>query len=746
MNRTIIGKSIVLWTCLIGGQPLLASVPGESAVTQGPQLFFEPNRGQAPTGVHYQGNAKGYRISAMADRIVLSVGGSDSELGTTTLDIGFQDSASAPLLTAGGALPGRSNYFVGATSTSWLTNIPHTSTLTYQALYPDIDLVLYGSHNQLEYDFVVAPNTNPMTIAMRFGGVERMEVNDSGDLVLATSSRPLVLRRPVAYQGKDGQRSAVDVAYHLREDGTVGFALGAYDPSQPLVIDPMVVRWSTYLGGSSAGGSGFPDETINNMALGDDGSIYLIGYTHAADFPQAGSMQAFGGAGDVFVTHLSADGQTLLYSTFLGGVGLDIGFDIEVDAAGNAYLTGETASPGFPTTSGAFDEGCGNDLFCDGDRDGFVVKLNPSGSALTYSTFLGGGGFDKGAGIAVDGDGNAFIVGYAESPDYPTTAGSFLPSDPDAAGASGDAFVTKLSADGATLLYSTYLGGAGEDSQAIDIAVDAGGNAHAVGVTMSIPDNTFPTTPGAFMESAPGTLDRDTFLAKLNAAGSALVFSTFLGGSDNEHANGVQLNRNGAAVVVGETESLDFPAVDALQPANAGGWDSFITQFNATGSALTFSTYLGGQSNEHANDLDITGSGRICVAGYTGSSNFPLFEAAQGNLGGGSGFDAFAAGLSGAGDRLEFSTYFGGSGKEFGNAIACRNDFSVVVAGNTDSAADFPAINAYDSQYGGGDSDAFVAHFTFAALPVPIGSMPALAAIALLLSLLGLYRIRPATR
>jgi hypothetical protein len=478
----------------------------------------------------------------------------------------------------------------------------------------------------------------------------------------------------------------------------VGFAVATYDTSLPLVIDP-VLCYSTYLGGNSA------DEG-RSIAVDSSGSAYVTGYTFSTDFPTTtGTFQTttFGGSTDAFVTKLNPTGSALVYSTYLGGGYYDFGHGIAVDASGNAYVTGDTSSTDFPTTAGAFQTTLG------GIRNGFVTKLNPSGSAQVYSTYLGGSYSDAGLGIAADRSGNACVTGLTFSTDFPTTAGAFQPTF--GGGGSIDAFVTKLNPTGSAQVYSTYLGGSGGD-EGLGIAVDASNNAYVTGFTQS---TNFPTTSGAFQPTFGGY--NDAFVTKLNATGSApLVYSTYLGGSDFERGFGIAVDTLGNAYVTG-VAGTNFPTTSGAFQTTFGGIivDAFATKINPTGSApLVYSTYLGGSQFDQANGIAVDASDNAYVTGVTTSTDFPTTSGAfQTTFGGYS--DAFVTKLNPTGSApLVYSTYLGGDADDSGNGIAVDPSGSAYITGTT-SSIDFPTTTgAFQAvlMAGVGCCDAFVTKFT----------------------------------
>lgn len=597
----------------------------------------------------------------------------------------------APTVEGLDELMSRSNYFGGPDATQWRTNIPNYARVRYAQVYPGIDMVYHGSGRQLEYDFVVAPGADPSVVRLALTGIQGFDISAMGDLVLHTTQGDIVQSKPIAYQERNGTRQEVSASYITNGASGIAFQLGDYDRSRPLIIDPVLV-YSTYLGGS-----GFDQGYA--IAVDALGSVYVTGKTAAADFPTtSGAFQTtFGGGDALFIAKLNPAGTALVYSTFINGAS---GNGIAVDPAGNAYVTGEASTLNFPTTPGAFHtEPWGFDTFVTklnasgsalvysarfggnfddfgrsialdaagnayitgwtvcraptctfptvnafqpnyggGNNDAFVTKINSSGSALVYSTYLGGGQIinateDWGEGIAVDSAGSAYVTGYTYSPDFPVTPGAF-----DTSRAGLDAFVTKFTPNGNLLVYSTFLGAAGRE-QGQSIAVDATGNAYVTGLTESS-DNPytagydgFPVTPGAFQTTG----SFDAFVTKFNPQGSALVYSTYLGGAaDVDRGWAIAVDSAGSAYVAGDTKSTNFPTANPIRGAYGGGLgDAFVTKLNAAGSALVYSTFLGGSLEDEGRGIALNGSGAAFVTGATSSDNFPTANAVQGSNGGG---------------------------------------------------------------------------------------------------------------
>jgi Bacterial Ig-like domain (group 3)/Beta-propeller repeat len=440
------------------------------------------------------------------------------------------------------------------------------------------------------------------------------------------------------------------------------------------------------------------------IAVDAAGNAYVTGLTASSNFPTAHALQAtFGGYADAFVAKLNAAGSALLYSTYLGGSDYDVGHGIAADSAGNAYVTGDTSSTNFPTVNALQPVAGGN-------GDAFVAKLSPDGSALVYSTYLGGAGGDGGYGIAVDSAGNAYVTGGTSSTNFPT-ANALQPVP----GGNGDAFAAKLDATGAGLVYSTYLGGSGGDAGS-GIAVDSAGNAYVTGGTSS---TNFPTANA--LQPMPGG-NGDTFVAKLDAAGTALVYSTYLGGTGEEAGFGIAVDSAGNTYVTGRTASPDFPMANPFQPTVGGSYDAFVTKLNATGTALVYSTYLGGRGPDAGYGIGADGAGHAYVTGETLSADFPLANAFQPNFGG--NYDAFVTKLDATGSALAYSSYLGGvcSPLTAGGGIAVDSTGDAHVTGYT-AADNFPTVNAIQPTFGG-YFDAFAAKIIDSAASTTLTSSP----------------------
>ena len=677
-------------------------------------LSFEANQGQTDPRVKFFARGNGYTMFLTSTEAVLALrpptprptdDASQAVLRMTLVGA----NPSAPVAGVD-ELPGKMNYLAGHDQRQWRTHIPTYARVTYRAIYPGVDLVYYGNGHHLEYDFIVAPGADPRTIALRFEGARDVAIEEGGDLVLRVADSEIRQPKPVIYQEVDGARQRVDGHYVMIGKDQVGFDVARYDATRPLVIDPMLI-YSTYLGG---GGVDFGQGMA--VAMDNDGNAYVTGFTNSPNFPTTpGAFQTINRI-DAFVTKLNRTGSALVYSTFLGGIGTDFGAGIAVDRDGHAFVTGGTDSPDFPTTAGAFDTSF------NGGSDAFVTKLNRDGSDVVYSTYLGGTGLDNdemGSGdIAIDPSGRAFVTGTTGSLDFPTTRDAFQRENQGLR----DVFVTKLNRRGSALIYSTYLGGAADD-RGRGIALPGGndhdsrGLAYVTGVTDSV---NFPTTPRAF-QPLPGGLS-DAFVTKLNRRGSDLEYSTYLGGENRDHGFDITVDPIGQAFVTGGTASQQFPTTPgAFQPANRGGFDAFVTKLTRRGSRLVYSTYLGGTADENTDllvrrnaGIAVDRFGEAYVTGITGGLAFPTTANAVQPMYGGAN-DAFVTRFNRSGSALRFSTFLGGTGPDFGAAIAVEDDHHhhdrdtrpAYVTGGT-ASPNFPTTAGAFDQTANGNFDAFV--------------------------------------
>jgi len=632
----------------------------------------------------------------------------------------------APNFSAQDELPGKSNYFIGDQK-NWRSNVPNYGKVAEKNIYPGIDLVYYGTQRQLEYDFNVAPGADPKAIQISFEGARKLRVDAAGNLILGLAGGEVKFEKPFAYQIKGDQKEPVAARFHLGDRKyRVYFAIDNYDATRPLVIDP-ILAYSTYLGGSNI-------DVANAIAVAPDNTAFVTGGTFSTDFPTAHPLQKNDGGNadfpqDAFVTKFSADGSTLLYSTYLGGENQDQGNGIAVDDAGDAYVTGTTLSPHFPVTAGSANPLCGGDGECGASFNSggdivsncFVTKLNPAGSALIYSTYVGEYEIVSCRAIAVDANEVAYVTGSTSAnitptvtitppatppPPFPNTTGRAY------GGGATDAFVVKLSATGTTIEFASYIGG-GDEDEGHGIAVDANANAYITGLTYS---QNFPTAGGAFQLTAGGA--GDAFFAELNTnvnSLASLVYSTYLGGAGLDQGNGIALGPNGNAYIAGGTASSGLAAGTAFQtactpdPQGKCEGDAFVAEINPALSgppSLVLFTYFGGGLADSASGVALDLGGNIYVTGSTVSPDFPVAGAVfQAEFGGGNA-DAFVTKFDPTGATLVYSSYLGGTDTDSGNGIAVDTSSSAYVTGQTCSL-DFPVANA-EQVSSAGNCDAFV--------------------------------------
>jgi len=502
-----------------------------------------------------------------------------------------------------GRLPHNRNYFYGNDPSKWCTDVANYSSLTYKDIWSGIDLKYHGNGKGLKYDFIVSPGADISQIKIRYEGADNLTITPNGDLETATLFGSIHEKIPSVYQEIGGGKREVTGRYVITTPGVFGFEVDDYNPSLTLVIDPELI-YSTYLGGSD-------NDFGYGIALDSDGNAYVTGETYSTDFPIENPYDgSHNSGGDVFVTKLSASGNSLLYSTYLGGISTDYGRGIAVDGSGCAYITGKTWSPDFPVENPY-------DGIISGNGDVFITKLSTSGNSLVYSTYLGGGEDDRGYDIAIGSTGSAHIAGYTSSPTFRLEN----PYDNNLSGDS-DAFVAKLSPAGNSLDYSTYLGGANREYGS-GIAVDGFGNAYVTGSTES---GDFPTA-----DSYDGSYNGnyDVFVTKFSLDGNSLDYSTYLGGTGNDNGGAIVIDGSGSAYITGTTASSDFPVQNPYDGSWNGSEDAFAARLSAFGNSLSYSTYLGGSSSDSSLGIAVDGSGSAYVTGFTMSTDFPTIDPYQ---------------------------------------------------------------------------------------------------------------------
>jgi len=653
-------------------------------------MSFEANQGQTDPKVEFVSRGSGYTLFLTKSETVftLNAGSDHKRSQTATLRMQFEGANPASHVTGTDELPGKSNYFVGNDPKKWHRSIPTFAKVENHDLYPGVDLVYYGNQQVLEYDLRVAPGFDPAQIVFQFRAddpvhtgrnvASEVHVDAHGNLVSATGA--ILLHKPDVYQtfvneSNSSAKRVVEAKYVVKENNRVSFAIGYYDRSQTLVIDPVVPFYSTYLGGAN-------NDYGYGIALDAKGNAYITGSTASLNFPVGPCIQCLnaGGLADAFVTELNPGG--LVYSTYLGGAGNDYGYGIAVDPLGNAYVTGSTSSPNFPVPL------CFQCLYQGGAADAFVTEVAAGGAGLVYSTYLGGKAADFGRAIAVDRAGDAFVTGNTTSKNFPVPGCVFgcLPAG------GNDAFVTELRripGGPVALVYSDYLGGAANDF-GYGIAVDPNQSAYVTGATSSV---NFPTTAPACFQCAPQGMS-DAFVTRVAPFGAGLINSTYLGGPTNDYGYGIALDGQLTVYVTGSTAG-PFPLGPCFQCVYGGGVsDAFVTRLDPTLTGIVYSTYLGGAGADAGRGIAVDAMSDADVTGNTNSKNFPVANCFQCVING--GIDAFVTSLTPPGVAVVYSTFLGGKGADFGRGIAVNLTFNPTVhyvTGYTNSP-NFPVIGA----------------------------------------------------
>lgn len=684
-------------------------------------LTFEVNKGQANPRAKFLVHGRGYTVHLTTDGMVLSLRtqqdprstsrsstGSRTINGANVLEIRLQGANSKSAAVGEQLQPGIVNYFIGRDPANWRTNIPTYARVRYKNIYPGIDLVYHGNHQQLEYDFELQAGSRPEQIAFEIRGANSARLDGSGNLIIKLNGSTLQVLCPVVYQMRQGERVPVKGAYFMKDPTHLGFRISEYDRSQALVIDP-VLAYSTYLGGSGT-------DTAGGMAVDSTGNLYLTGYTDSDDFP-LGTSGLPANAYHVFVSKLDASGSNLLFTDFIGGNGDDTGVGLVLDRSNGVFVTGSTTSSNFPVVNGY-------QQTQPGPYTGFLTHVSQDGSSLLYSTYLGGSSFDQPMSIAINHSGQVYVAGVTMSRDYPT-ANAFQGSvSPNQGGNYGDyGFITKFSEDGSSLIYSTYLAGNSNVIQTCGsttcwpepytdltaISLDANDNLYVTGTTNTY---NFPTTSGAYLVS--NSTDGNAYVSyvtKLTSAGG-LGYSTYFYGSSSDwiSTSSIAVDSTGSAYVTGMAASDGtFPITvtsicDPEVNGSACGY-AFATKFDPAGSTLLYSTFLGPYNYASPYTILLDSQMNAYILANTMS---PLYQTLNPVEGYRNGFDVLLVEISADATAQLFSTYLGGSGDETPSGMALDTEENVYIAGSTGSS-DFPVTQgAFQTQFAG-NGDTFLA-------------------------------------
>jgi hypothetical protein len=753
----------------------LASAPGAGEVLNAfgrLPLIFESNQGQTDPRVRFLAHGHGYGLYLTADQAVLTLRKSAAQ--TTVLRMKLARASADSLISGADELPGKSNYLIGNDPSRWYRNVPQFARVRYHNVYPGIDLLYYGKQGRLEYDFEVAPGSDPTQIALKFSGlrdeaVQDLRLDPNGDLILPIANNGDVhLQAPRVYQRFGLEQRVVTGGFALRGHGEVGFDLGDYDRTRALIIDP-VLTYSTYLGGSGeescsailnpTGGAGsIVTPGCPAIAVDSGNNAYIAGSSTSTDFPNpTGKSPTLVGVANVFVAKFNNTGSALTFSTFIGGNGTDTPAGVAVDSGFNVVIAGNTTSTNFPANLGFQNA----PLAGSGPSHVFVTKLDPTGSVLLYSTYLSGNGTDTATGVALDPSGNGYVTGFTTSTNQPSGTSAFpatLGAFQTVSKASSQFFLSVLNfrlTGFSSLIYSTYIGGStlpsgGTATIGGGVAVDTNYNAYVTGGT------SFTDMPvlNAFQGTVEGGID--VWVGKFNFPQNSsqpptLSYLTYLGGTGNDIGYAIAVDSGSDAYITGSTTSTDFnftstTGITGFQPANAGGTDAFLAKLGTpcvtttTGCTtqdevvpFNYFSYLGGSGTDIGLGIAVDSAQGARITGYTNSTNFPVINNPVQSVSGG-GIDAFVARI----DTLattstapgHYSTYLGGGGTDIGTSIAVDTQGASYVTGETSSGASspFPTLNAFQGSLNG-PSDAFVSKLsplvnlalTVAASPSPVG-------------------------
>lgn len=661
------------------------------AVGQQRESGFIPNNGQWPAEARYVWRGAGMDSWLSEDGIVFdrySIGNNSTQRNGHVVRMEFVRNNSV-LPVPSGQLITRHNYLIGNDPAAWITDVRAYQQVTWPNVYDSIDALFYHDAGQLRYDFIVHPGADPTAIRLRFDGATFVRRTDSS-LQIGTAVGFIEQSGLLAYQIVDGLRRVVPCAFIQLSDSSVGFSVAAYDRTKPLVIDPII--YSTFIGGTGS-------DDITGLATDAAGSPIVCGRTVSLAFPTTTGAYSTTNQGlqDIVVVRLDSSGSTLLYATYIGGTGSDAAKAVESTGDGTAWITGYTDSPNFPITANAAQKSGG------GERDAFLLALNPTGTALIYATYLGGSILDEGNSVALDSNGGVVIVGTTSSPDFPATQGAYDQTK-NGDNSDFDLFIARIASDGA-LRFASFLGGEKMD-RGYAVATSREGDIVVTGETTSA---NFPTTESVADNTHNG--NSDAFLSRLDNEGTRLLHSGFIGGEQDDAGYGIAIGPDGNPYVCGYTRSDSFPTTFlSADTVFNGNTDAFVVRYNNDGSRLRYGLFLGGVQGESALGIAVDSRGSAHVAGGTYSESFPA---------GGNGIDpdfngvsdAFVVKLSPFGGERVYSTFIGGTGEDYAYGIRLDKQGNAIVAGRTQSL-EFPTTaNAADTSFNG-VTDFFITKLT----------------------------------
>ena len=696
-------------------------------------LAFEANQGQTDPQVKFLAHGSGYTIFLTAGQMVLDLRPSavlsnaakssaapaaSPKTTSAVIQINMVGANPNPKVAGEDLQAGKVNYFIGKDPKKWQTNVAIYKQVRYKDVYPGIDLVYYGNQSRVEHDFVIAPGADPGQVQLDVKGVDRLSIAANGDLSLHKGTDEVRLQAPVIYQEFHGLRVPVTGQYMVKNSTHVSFALGPYDKTMPLVIDPVLV-YGTFLGGLAN------DEAVG-ITVDSNGSAYVTGWTQSTNFPLAGQNGPPPGGQSAFVAKLDVSGSSLVYADYIGGSSANYSTAMAMDSSNHVFITGYTYASDFPVVNPYQANPAGG-------LEGFVTEVAADGASLLYSTYLGGNSDDYPYGIVLDGTDNIYIAGMTYSQNFPVVNAYQLAASPNQQGYwGGYGFLTKIAPDGSAPVFSTYFAGSANvaencyygpcwpspQSAITGVAVDGSGNAYVAGKTNTYD---FPVTQGAYQTSNATTSDEQVgFVGKFTSSGN-LAYSTYFAAVQNSYdfnLNAVAVDSNGSAYIVGYSypgyNSIPLTTPNLCDPTQSSCSWGFITKFDPTGSTLVYSTYLAANVDVWPQSLLVDAAGDAYVYGYSGGGDQSFLvnpiETYTGEQ------DLFLQELDPTGATQLFSTFLGGYGSDSPGGIALDSAGAIYLTGNTNST-DYPVTAAALQNTIGGNYDAFVTKIGTAAAP-----------------------------